>query len=45
MPSKLLCLDNAAMVAGLGYHHYLAGNFASLSFPVQPNVGYGVKAQ
>lgn len=44
MPSKLLCLDNAAMVAGLGYHHYLARDFAPLSLSVQPNLNYAKRA-
>jgi N6-L-threonylcarbamoyladenine synthase len=37
-PGKLLCLDNAAMVAGLGYHHYRRKNFAPLSVEVEPNI-------
>lgn len=40
-PKKLLCLDNAAMVAGLGYHHYLRRDFAPLSLEVEPNMKYG----
>ena len=29
-PEKILCTDNAAMVACAGYYHYLAGHFAPL---------------
>lgn len=30
LPSISLCTDNGAMIAAAGYHHYLAGNIASL---------------
>jgi N6-L-threonylcarbamoyladenine synthase len=30
-PDKILCTDNAAMVACAGYYHYLAGDFAPLT--------------
>lgn len=40
-PRKLLCLDNAAMVAGVGYYHYRRKNFAPLSIDVKPNLKYG----
>ena len=30
MPELRFCMDNAAMVAGLGYHHFVAGRFAGL---------------
>lgn len=30
-PPLILCTDNAAMVAGIGYQHYLKENFASLN--------------
>jgi len=42
-PTKILCLDNAAMVAGVGYHHYLCRNFAPLSIDVEPNLRYKCK--
>ncbi len=29
-PSFHLCTDNAAMIAGVGYHHFLQGDFAGL---------------
>lgn len=32
--SKLLCTDNAAMIAALGYYYYKAGHSADLDFPV-----------
>lgn len=34
MPSPLLCTDNAAMVAGLGYHYYLRSTVSPLSIDV-----------
>jgi len=40
-PRKLLCLDNAAMVAGVGYYHYRRKKFAPLSIDVKPNLRYG----
>jgi N6-L-threonylcarbamoyladenine synthase len=35
-PDKLLCLDNAAMVAGLGYYYYCRNDFAPLSIDAEP---------
>ncbi|OQA23366.1 MAG: tRNA N6-adenosine threonylcarbamoyltransferase [Actinobacteria bacterium ADurb.Bin346] len=34
IPPVYLCMDNAAMVACLGYHEYVAGNFASAGLDV-----------
>ena len=42
-PAKLLCVDNAVMIAGLGYHSYLRKDFASLSTDVKANMQYGKK--
>lgn len=38
IPSPILCTDNAAMIAGLGFHKYNAGKMASLSLCVKPNL-------
>lgn len=38
MPSPLLCTDNAAMIAGLGYHYFLKKEFASLDEKVYPRI-------
>jgi N6-L-threonylcarbamoyladenine synthase len=38
IPSPLLCTDNAAMVAGIGYQYYRRGAFSSLSVDVEPRV-------
>ncbi|MCH9630785.1 MAG: tRNA N6-adenosine threonylcarbamoyltransferase [Chlamydiia bacterium] len=35
-PKKELCLDNAAMIAGLGYHKYLSENASSLDLEAVP---------
>ncbi len=37
-PSPVLCTDNAAMVAGLGFHKYNAGKTADLSLGVKTNL-------
>lgn len=34
IPPVFLCMDNAAMVASLGYHHYIKKEFADLSADV-----------
>ncbi len=36
-PEKLLCTDNAAMVASAGYYHFLSGDFASLDQEASAN--------
>lgn len=38
IPSAVLCTDNAAMIAGLGFHKYKAGNMTDLSLGVNPNL-------
>ncbi len=37
-PSPLLCTDNAAMVAGMGYHYFIRGINDDLSVDAQPRV-------
>ena len=37
-PSRGLCADNAAMVAGLGYHYVIAGRVDTLSIDVKARV-------
>ena len=39
-PSKILCTDNAAMVAGLAHHLFLRGEHSSLDLPVEANVSW-----
>lgn len=39
LPTSKLCLDNAAMVAGLGYQLYKRGVFSSLDLTAEPNLG------
>lgn len=39
IPKAKLCTDNAAMVAGLGYQKYIAGDIASLSIGVDSHSG------
>lgn len=34
IPSKELCTDNAAMVAGIGYHYYVLGQYSGLDAEV-----------
>lgn len=34
IPDLDLCVDNAAMIAGLGYHHWAQGRFDDMSLPV-----------
>lgn len=41
IPSIVLCTDNAAMIAGLGFHKYNAGNRADLSLDVNSNLKWG----
>lgn len=36
LPAPALCTDNAAMVAALGYHRFLAGHTASLDVDANP---------
>ena len=38
MPPLRFCVDNAAMIAGLGYHHLLAGHTAPLDLAAHPTV-------
>lgn len=40
-PSPVLCTDNAAMVAALGYRRYVAGHRAGLDQDVFPNLPIG----
>lgn len=40
-PSKLLCTDNACMVASLGYHQHMRGLVSNLSLTAVPNLGFG----
>jgi len=35
-PSKKLCMDNAAMVAGLAFHKYLEQEFSGLEVEAMP---------
>jgi N6-L-threonylcarbamoyladenine synthase len=37
-PSVKMCTDNAAMIAGLGYHHYAMKNFAKLDLNAFPGL-------
>ena len=38
IPPFSLCTDNAAMIAGAGYYHYLQGKFDRLDLDVIPNL-------
>ena len=38
-PSIPLCLDNAAMVAGLGYEKYMSGEVSDLNLTAMPELG------
>lgn len=38
MPEFKYCMDNAAMIAGLGYHYYRAGRFADLGLEANATV-------
>ena len=38
-PSKILCTDNAAMIACRGYYQSLTGNFADSTLNAVPNLG------
>ncbi|HON77580.1 MAG TPA: tRNA (adenosine(37)-N6)-threonylcarbamoyltransferase complex transferase subunit TsaD [Spirochaetota bacterium] len=31
VPSPVLCTDNAAMIAGIGYHYFMKGHFSALN--------------
>lgn len=37
-PERVLCTDNAAMIASAGYYNYLAGNTSDLSLNAIPNL-------
>lgn len=39
-PQKNLCLDNAAMIAGLGYHQFLAKGASSLTLEALPRTSF-----
>lgn len=39
-PSKALCTDNAAMIAGLGYVRYAKGIYSPIDQPVRANVSW-----
>ncbi len=39
-PSKILCTDNAAMIACRGYYQSLAGKFAPLTLNAVPNLNF-----
>jgi N6-L-threonylcarbamoyladenine synthase len=39
-PSKILCTDNAAMIACRGYYQSLEKNFATLNLNAVPNLGF-----
>lgn len=41
-PSLGLCTDNAAMIAGLGYHDYIKGIFAPLNTNAHPSLFSGM---
>jgi N6-L-threonylcarbamoyladenine synthase len=36
IPPLSLCTDNAAMIAGAGYYHYIEDDFSSPDFDVLP---------
>ncbi|NQU76556.1 MAG: tRNA (adenosine(37)-N6)-threonylcarbamoyltransferase complex transferase subunit TsaD [Planctomycetes bacterium] len=38
MPAMAYCTDNAAMIAGLAYHQYLAGDLADLDLEASPTI-------
>ena len=37
-PEKVLCTDNAAMIASAGYYNYINGNIADLALNAVPNL-------
>lgn len=39
IPDKRFCMDNGAMVAGLGYHYYQENRFAGLELNAMPGLG------
>ena len=39
-PSKVLCTDNAAMIASAAYFNYIGGKQSELSLGVEPNLGF-----
>ncbi|MEW6725783.1 tRNA (adenosine(37)-N6)-threonylcarbamoyltransferase complex transferase subunit TsaD [Desulforudis sp. 1088] len=41
VPPPVLCTDNAAMVAAVGYYKYLAGEFAPLTLNADAGLGLG----
>jgi N6-L-threonylcarbamoyladenine synthase len=36
IPPLSLCTDNAAMIAGAGYYHYIQEDFSAFDIDVQP---------
>lgn len=40
-PSKILCTDNAAMIASAGYYNYINGKYSDLSLNAVPNLKLG----
>ena len=40
-PSNILCTDNAAMIAGLGYYEYMAGKRSKTDLNAVPNLKMG----
>ena len=40
-PEPILCTDNAAMIASVGYYNYIAGKRADLTLNAKPNLKIG----